>query len=639
MKGLLYVSTSMHNLTIDQRIFIPKTGAFYDPGNRTCSFSAWAPEKEQLFLHLTYPVRRRIKMQKEQWGYFHAELKEIMPGTHYLFSTDGETMLPDPASHFQPKGVHGPSEVIDHSSFKWTDDHWKGIPFRDLIIYEIHTGTFTDEGTFDAVIPLLDDIADTGINAIELMPVSQFPGERNWGYDGVYPYCVQNSYGGPEGLKRLVNACHQKGIAVFLDVVYNHLGPEGNYFPEYGPWFTGQYRTPWGNAINFDQEWSDGVREYFSDNPLHWFQNYHIDGLRFDAIHTIFDNGAVTIWELIQQKVKLLGQKLGRIFYLTAESDFNAPGVVRSPEIGGLGFDAQWMDDFHHALYALLDKKGGERYIDFGRMEQLSKAYKDGFVHSGEYVKARKRKYGASSAGIPGDRFIVCNQNHDQVGNRVHGERLSSLVNFERLKLAAAALLLSPYIPLLFMGEEYGEENPFFYFVSHSDQDLIRSVQEGRKYEFKELNRELEPPDPAAEETFNRSKLKWSRRTHGRHLVLLRWYKELISLRHSSPVFKSFNKDDVSVTSLGEEGLILHRKNQGANVHILCYFNFSEEDLQCTLPVRDTAPVKLIYSRDPEWLDGKNVQAEMSPNSTTDKNTFILPALSTVVYQLETTGP
>jgi maltooligosyltrehalose trehalohydrolase len=390
---------------------------------------------------------------------------------------------------------------------------------------------------------LLDELADMGVNAIELMPVGQFPGERNRGYDGVYPYAVQNSYGGTDGLKALVDACHNKGIAVLLDVVYNHLGPEGNYLSLYGTYYTDTCCTPLGRAINFDGEWSDGVKEYFACNAAFWFEQYHVDGLRLDAIHAIFDSNAGTIGDVIYEKVRALEARLGRQLYLIAESDSNSPKVVKHPEIGGLGLDAMWLDDFHHALYVLLDEKGWGRYIDFGRMLQLAKAYTDGFVHSGEYVKFRKRTHGASSKGIPGDKFIVFNMNHDQVGNRVKGERLSVLADHERLKLAAAALILSPYIPLLFMGEEYGDESPFYYFVSHSDKELIKAVREGGRKDFSAFLADGEAfPDPQAEATFLRSKLQWSKRKMGKYSVLLEWYKELIGLRKSTEVLQNLDK-------------------------------------------------------------------------------------------------
>ncbi|MCC9136085.1 malto-oligosyltrehalose trehalohydrolase [Pontibacter silvestris] len=453
-----------------------KVGAEYQEDGH-CAFTVWAPQKESMTLHLIHPKEHKVEMQKDKYGYFKVELTDIQPGTKYFFMPDGETDYPDPASNYQPEDVHGPSQVVNHSAYAWQDTNWRGLPFKDLVLYELHVGTFTKEGTFEAIIPLLNDIAETGINAIELLPVSQFPGNRNWGYDGVYPYAVQASYGGPDSLKKLVDACHTSGIAVFLDVVYNHLGPEGNYFAKYGPYFTDQYCTPWGDALNFDGAWSDGVREYFSNNPLYWFEHYHLDGLRLDAIHTVYDTGAVCFWELTHNKKEELEQKLGRPLHMIAESDLNSPKVVKAPEVGGYGFTAQWLDDFHHALYVLLHQEGQKYYEDFGQMEQLAKAYTDGFVHSGEYVGFRKRKHGASSVGVPSDKFVVFTQNHDQVGNHVGSLRLSSLIDFERLKLGAAAIILAPYVPMLFMGDEYAEEAPFYYFISHSDTDLIKAVK------------------------------------------------------------------------------------------------------------------------------------------------------------------
>ncbi len=490
-------------------------------GNTT-RFTVWAPLKEKMILHLVHPRDEKWEMTKDDEGYWQITVEDLPAEALYFFMPDGEKDYPDPASAFQPQGVHGPSAVVDHSLYQWKDNEWKGLPLEELIIYELHVGTFTKEGSFEAIIPRLDELKATGINALELMPVAQFPGNRNWGYDGVYPYAVQNSYGGPQGLKKLVDACHQKGLAVILDVVYNHLGPEGNYLPLFGPYFTNHYHTPWGDAINYDGEWSDGVRHYFSNNALYWLEHFHIDGLRLDAIHAVFDFGAVHFWELLHEQVQQLRQKLGRQFYLIAESDLNSPRVVKPLSEGGFGFDAQWLDDFHHALYKLLNKEDKERYYDFGRMPQLAKALTDGFVHSGdEWVTFRKRRYGASSAGVPGNKFIVFNQNHDQIGNRALGERLSMLVSFEKLKLAAAVLLLSPYIPMLFMGEEYGDDTPFYYFVSHSDPALVEAVRKGRREEFKDFGFTSEPPDPQNEKTFNDSKIHWEKRTQGEHSHLI----------------------------------------------------------------------------------------------------------------------
>lgn len=598
----------------------------------SCTFSVWAPEKKSMVLHLVHPYAQEIKMKKDGMGYFHSEIKDLFPGARYFFKPDGEKDLPDPASHYQPEGVHGPSELVDHDSYSWQDQSWKGIPFRELVLYEIHVGTFTQEGTFEAIIPFLDDIAEIGVNGIELMPVAQFPGNRNWGYDGVLPYSVQNTYGGPEGLKKLIDVCHQKGIAVFLDVVYNHLGPEGNYFQSFGPYFTDNYTTPWGEALNFDGEWSDGVRDYYSNNPLHWFENYHIDGLRFDAIHEVYDSGAVHLWELTYQKVKILEQKLGRHLHLVAESDFNSPRVIKSPEIGGYGFSAQWLDDFHHALYVLLDKNGKDRYVDFGKPEQLAKAYTDGFVHSGEYVSFRKRKHGASSAGIGGDKFVVYNQNHDQIGNRVEGKRLCGLVNFERQKLAAAALLLSPYIPMLFMGEEYAETSPFYYFVSHSDPELIKAVQEGRKKEFEAFHWEVDPPDPQDEDTLNRSKLHWNLRTKGKHKILLKWHIKLIGLRKSYPALGSFNKDNVRVNIPTPGLFVLHRRSESGEQQLYALFNFTDSPAPYTFPSTAESYRKLLDSTAAPWQETSKMAKPDQPKEVRAGEAIKLEPCSVTLY-------
>ena len=602
-------------------------------GDGRCRFSVWAPEKKQVKLHLVHPIDKLLEMQPDEQGYYSIETEGIEEGVEYFFVVENKKDLPDPASHHQPEGVHGPSAVVDHNSYQWKDTGWGGVPFHELILYELHVGTFTKEGTFEAIIPRLDDIKKVGINALELMPIGQFPGDRNWGYDGSYPYAVQNSYGGPLALKKLVDACHQKGIAVFLDVVYNHLGPEGNYFSEFGPYFTDKYKVPWGDALNFDGNWSDGVREYFANNALYWFDLYHIDGLRIDAIHAIYDHGAVHFWELFHARIHALEEKTGRKYYTIAESDLNSPVVVKPPESGGYGFTGQWLDDFHHALYTLLHEEGRKLYIDFGLMQQLAKGYTDGFVHSGEYVKFRKRKFGRSSAGIAGDRFIIFTDNHDQAGNRVTGARLSSLIDHERLKIAAAAMFLSPYIPMLFMGEEYAEQAPFFYFVSHSDKELIKAVREGRKEEFAAFNWDTEPPDPQSEKTFNDSKLNWKSREKGDHAVTLNWYTELISLRKKHPALQSFEKNDVRAIPIGEEGLILHRQSPGGLDHALIFFNFSGRELTCSPSSVNTELYKLLDSKEVCWCsttEKKSVQ--LSPTSIKPAELVTMPALSVTVY-------
>jgi maltooligosyltrehalose trehalohydrolase len=594
-------------------------------------FRVWAPEKEEMLLHVVAPFNTEFTMQKNEQGYFTVDVSTEEKNLQYFFKPGGKKDFPDPASQHQPQGVHGPSQTINHSAYKWNDSNWNGLPLHELILYELHVGLFTPEGTFEAIIPRLDELKAVGINALELMPVTQFPGDRNWGYDGVYPYAVQNSYGGPQGLKKLVDACHQKGIAVFLDVVYNHLGPEGNYFREYGPYFTNQYCTPWGDALNYDGEWSDGVRDFFSDNAIYWFEHYHIDGLRCDAIHAVFDNGAVHFWELVHQKKTELEQKTGKQFHLIAESDLNSPKVVKTPDQGGYGFDAQWLDDFHHALDVFIIPRDRKRYYDFETIEQVAKAYSDGFVHSGEWVKFRKRKHGASSAGVPGNKFIVFNQNHDQVGNRADGRRLCMLVNFERVKLAAAVILLSPYIPMLFMGEEYADDSPFFYFVSHSDEELIKAVQQGRQKEFQEFGFDGNVPDPQDEHTFLQSKICWGKRKEAHHPIILRWHQKLIQLRKELAPLQNFEKKDLHVQVLNDKALALFRHTPGMEEQLVCLFNFSKEEVPFQLPAEKNGR-KLIDSKDSEWAFDDEIRGH-STNLRSGEMLTLQP-LSVVAYAI-----
>lgn len=558
-----------------------KHGHTYSPTQT--SFRVWAPEKVGVSLHLVYPKEMRIDMERSSDGYFEIVAPNLPVNSRYFFEINNSEVA-DPASFFQPEGVFGPSQVVDHNAFAWNDDSWKGIPFGELVLYEIHVGTFTPDGTFDAVITRLDDLVETGVNAIEIMPVSQFSGRRNWGYDGVFPYAVHNTYGGPDGLKRLVNACHQKRIAVFLDVVYNHIGPEGSVLHQFGPYFTDKHKIPWGDAVNLDGAWCDGVREYFVGNAMYWFEHFHIDGLRLDAIHAMYDDSAVSFWEMLSTATHEMSNRVKRELYIIAESDLNSPRVIKPVEQGGYGFHAQWLDDFHHALYVLLDEKGKGRYEDFGALKQLAKAYTDGFVLSGEYVKFRKKKYGASSAGIRGDHFVAFIMNHDQIGNRPDGARLSKLIDFDRLKLAAAALLLAPYIPMLFMGEEYGEEAPFYYFVDHKSPELIKAVSEGRKKEFDQFGSTAEFREAHDEKTFTESILRWENRDKGQFAELHEWYKMLLSLRKAHEALREFDKSCVKATVIDDGGLLLERKNKQGTDHIAAVLNFSKKDICFDLP-------------------------------------------------------
>jgi maltooligosyltrehalose trehalohydrolase len=539
-------------------------GARLDGGR--CTFGVWAPSAERVELHLRSPAEGTLPMTRRPDGYFVAEVAELAPGARYTFLLDGAKDLPDPASRHQPDGVHGPSAVVPFT-YDWTDAAWKGLPLDRYVIYELHVGTFTREGTFDAIVPRLAALAELGITAIELMPLAQFPGQRNWGYDGVLPFAVQHSYGGPDGLKRLVDACHEAGLAVVLDVVYNHLGPEGNRLGEFGPYFTERYHTPWGRALNFDGAHSDEVRRYFIENALQWIDEFHIDALRLDAIHAILDTSARPFLQELASDVHARARQLARHVHLIAESDLGDPRVVRSPSLGGHGLDAHWIDDFHHALHAALTGETQGYYVDFGRPEQLAEALHGGYVYKGQYSRSRQRRHGAQPSGLRPAQLVVCAQNHDQVGNRMLGERLSELVDFERLKLAAAAVLLSPFTPLLFMGEEYGERAPFPYFVSHTDPELVEAVRRGRREEFASFEWAGQPPDPQAEETFASAILDWQARDGGEHAVLLRVYRTLLALRREERALTHFDRFDVKLVG---STITVHRcGSDGANFLVL----------------------------------------------------------------------
>lgn len=518
-----------------------KLGATY-LGDSQCQFCVWAPLSTGIRVHVLSPEQRRLPLTKSERGYFRGVFDGIGPGTLYTYDLGERGEYPDPASRFQPLGVHKPSQVVDRE-FEWEDGQWRGITITDYLLYEVHVGTFTNEGTFEAAIRHLESLKSLGITALEIMPVAQFPGDRNWGYDGVYPYAVQNTYGGPAGLKRLVNACHRTGLAVVLDVVYNHLGPEGNYLGNFGPYFTDRYRTPWGAAMNFDGEGSDEVRRLFIENALYWLDEFHMDALRVDALHGIVDQSAQPFLQELAQKVHEKACQLQRKIFIFAESDLNDARVLRSRDMGGFGFDAQWNDDFHHAVHALLTGERSGYYGDFGEMGQLVKAWQEGFVYSGEYSAYRRRRHGNSSKDVPARSFVVAIQNHDQVGNRMLGERLSQLVSFESLKVAAGLILLSPFIPLLFMGEEWGETAPFQYFISHSNPDLVEAVRRGRRQEFAGFAWQEEPPDPQDKATFSRCKIDHRLREVGHHGALFRFYQELMRLRRETPQLAQLDKN------------------------------------------------------------------------------------------------
>src|SRR5215207_1372312 len=579
-------------------------GANIDEKGKTL-VKLWSPlaDKAELIVN----EEKKIALTKKEFGYWQIISDDIKAGDRYKFILNNENYFPDPASLSQPGGVHGPSEVIDLKDFKWTDEGWNNLSLHEYILYELHTGVFTLQGTFAGIEEKLDYLKDLGINAIEIMPVAQFPGDRNWGYDGVFPFAVQNSYGGARGLQQLVNTCHQKGFAVILDVVYNHLGPEGNYLGAYGPYFTEKYKTPWGGALNFDDAYCDGVREYFIENALMWFRDFHIDALRLDAVHAIKDFSPVHILREIKQHVNELMQQTGRTHYLIVELDLNDTRFINPLEKEGYGMDAQWIDEFHHALRLTA---GGEQqgyYSDFTGIEHLAKAYKDAYVYDGQYSEHRKKNFGVK-ANNPGQQFIVFSQNHDQVGNRMLGERTSRLASFEMQKLLAGAVMVSPYVPMLFMGEEWSEPHPFLYFVSHTDPELAEAVRKGRKEEFAAFHIQGEAPDPLAEATFRQSKLQWELLQHEPHNAMHRYYKALIWLKKNNPVLSKPDRRQLHVNnSKDHQTLTLHRWQE--NEHVICMMNFSKKEQSAMLPSYAQQWHKILDSAAPEWSGPKAGEA------------------------------
>ncbi|MDA8091958.1 MAG: malto-oligosyltrehalose trehalohydrolase [Actinomycetota bacterium] len=559
------------------------------------SFRVWAPLHEKVSVRLVLPAEISVPMGKRERGWFEAFVPGVGAGARYFYTlgdTSAGNGYPDPASRYQPLGVHGPSEVVD-PGFNWSDDAgWENVPIHDYIIYELHVGTFTPEGTFRAVAGRIPYLKELGVTAVELMPVAQFPGRRNWGYDGAYPFAPQNSYGGgfaPRELKELVLALHKAGIAAILDVVYNHLGPEGNYLGKFGPYFSGIYHTPWGGAINYDGPGSDDVRRYFIANALYWFTEYHFDALRLDAVHGIYDNGPQHIISELMQSVEDVSRLAKRPFYIFIESDRNDSHFIRPIASGGCGVDAHWDEDFHHCLHVMLTGEEYGYYLDFAREahQLFLKTLREGFAYTGQYSKCRDKRHGSASWDIQPEKFIVFSQNHDQVGNRggpgFLSARLAQGLPEGKLKLAAFATLLSPYLPLLFMGEEYGEKAPFFYFTDHQGPELANAVREGRKKEFAEFLNHAEVPDPQLPTTFEKSRPDTGLLSAPWHLDLFEFYKKLIRARKEkvSPL-RPCRKD---ITAYSQNGVIIVRiaSKEGAK-ELLLAMNFSGAQAQIICP-------------------------------------------------------
>lgn len=536
-------------------------GAIY--GDGAVSFGLWAPRLPAVQLHLLAPRDEVVAMACTADGWHRVVVDGLAPGARYLFRLPDGSELPDPAARLQADTVHGPSVVVDMAR-QWRESDFDGITLDDLVLYELHVGTFTAAGTFDAVIPHLPGLRQLGVTAIELLPVAQFPGHRNWGYDGVLPFAVQNTYGGPEGLQRLVAACHAAGLGVVIDVVYNHLGPEGNYLARVGPYFTDSYRTPWGDALNFDGPDSDEVRTFFVESALYLLEAFHVDGLRLDAVHAILDHTARPFAQQLTAAVHARAAELGRRVLVIAESSLNDARLLQPARWGGFAMDGQWSDDFHHALHAAATGERARYYVDFGELEQVAQAYRQGWIFEGQYSRYRRRRHGNSPRDLDSRRFVVFTQNHDQIGNRPLGERLGAPTDLALQRLLAAALLLAPFTPLLFMGQEYGEVAPFHYFVDHSDPTLIEAVRRGRRDEFAGFGWDPKSiADPAAEATFVRSRLDHDLGGRPAHQGLRRLYRELLRLRRERAALQRGGTD--SLEALVSGGMVVVRRWFGAD--------------------------------------------------------------------------
>ena len=576
-------------------------------------FRVWAPSSQQVDVVLYEDGNERaIPLDAESDGWFSGVVPEAGPGTRYRYQLDGGETYPDPCSRFQPEGVHGPSEVVDPSTFQWTDSAWKGVPLEDAIIYEVHVGTATPEGTFDALIPRLDDLVSLGVTVLEVMPVAQFPGERNWGYDGVYWFAPADAYGGPEGFRRLVDSAHSRGLAVLLDVVYNHLGPEGNYLPAVtgGRIFTEKHHTPWGAAINYDDTGSQAVREIVIDNALHWVQEYHVDGLRLDATHAIIDTGPRHILTEISERVR---SAVNRPIVLIAEDERNERRVVLPPAEGGLGLDGVWADDFHHQVRR---RTAGDNEGYFsaygGTTRDLVETLRKGWFYEGEFYPPKKEHRGTAASDLPPTAFVHCIQNHDQVGNRACGERLNHQIDLGVYRAVSALLVLSPYTPLLWMGQEWASSSPFLYFTDHPEE-LGRLVTQGRREEFKGFSAFSDPevrsriPDPQAPQTFDQSKLRWDERDQMPHAGVLQLYRELIRLRRTEPALRARERETWQVADLGENGLVLRRSAPGSTLLLVACLEGSIQVPLANNPVT-AAPNgdawELLFSTEEERFGG-----------------------------------
>ncbi|SCL35676.1 maltooligosyl trehalose hydrolase [Micromonospora nigra] len=539
-------------------------------------FTVWAPEASRVRLRLPGVADHDMRPAREGW--WRVEVPDAGPDYSFLLDDD-DRPLPDPRSRWQPEGVHGPSRRYDHAAFDWTDGSWTGRQLPGSILYELHVGTFTPEGTFDAAIGKLDHLVDLGVDMIELLPVNAFNGERNWGYDGVCWFAPHEPYGGPDGLKRLVDAAHAKGLGVILDVVYNHFGPSGAYAPLFAP-YLGEGDNPWGRAVNLDGPHSDGVRRYIVDSVLMWLRDYHVDGLRLDAVHAMPDSRATHLLEEIAVEVESLSAHLGRPLSLIAESDLNDPRLITPREAGGYGLHAQWNDDAHHALHTLLTGERQGYYGDFGSMECLVEVLTGGFFHTGTWSSFRNRHHGrpVDRQRTSGHRFVAYLQNHDQIGNRATGDRISASLSPALLRVGATLLLTAPFTPMLFMGEEWAASTPWQYFTSHPEPELASAVVTGRRREFAAHGWDTDDvPDPQDPQTFLRSRLDWAELDKPEHRDMYEFHRKLIALRKSRPDLSDPRLHTLDVRH-GDRFLVMRRGG------CLVAANLADKPQRVTLP-------------------------------------------------------
>ena len=589
------------------------------------SFCLWAPRLRRAALEVQAAGGRvNIPLTPGEHGYFYGSLEGIEAGARYWLLDDQKRRLPDPTSRSQPEGVHGPSQLVDLSDFAWSDQGWRGRPLAEYVIYELHVGTFTRDGTLDAAIAELPRLVDLGITAVELMPVAEFPGRRNWGYDGVGLFAVHHAYGGPRALQRFVSACHRHGLAVILDVVYNHLGPEGNHLGRLGPYFTDAYHTPWGAAVNLDGPHNGSVRRFFRDNALMWLQDFHVDALRLDAVHAFIDRSPQPFLAELSDAVRALSERTAWQRFLIAESDANDPRLLASPEQFGLGMHGVWADDFHHAVHALLTGERRGYYADYGSPVWVQRSERDGFAYQGQYSEYRSRRHGGSPHGLSPERFVVCIQNHDQVGNRARGDRLSTLVDRQTLHLAAALLLTSTHTPLLFMGEEWGDTAPFAYFTDHGDPELVQAVRQGRRAEFAAHGWNEEPLDPQDPATFEASRLDPARARGPEHRATAELYARLLRLRHGS----AFQRGRKRASHRLESGDSVMIARLGDPVEVVAAFNLGQESVPVELDLGPRPLHPVLDSGDPR-VGGQGRLLPQSPHG--GKLDLILPRAGWVV--------